>query len=79
MCIVLVPPYDFTFLEKLCKPPEATRMESFIRENMVGFASRDRSMIPAVSRNNCLDRNKARLMQIMENREGFISIVLFHP
>lgn len=30
-CIVLVPPYDFTFLEKLCKP-EATRMESFIRE-----------------------------------------------
>lgn len=54
-------------------------MESFIRENMVGFASRDRSMIPAVSRNNCLDRNKARLMRIMENREGFISIVLFHP
>lgn len=54
--------------------PEATRMESFIRENMVGFASGDRSMI----RNNRLDRTKARLIWITEDG-GFISIVLFHP
>lgn len=52
--------------------PEATRMESFIRENTVGFASG--SMI----RNNRLDRNKARLIWITEDG-GFISIVLFHP
>ena len=54
--------------------PEATRMESFIRENTVGFASGDRSMI----RNNRLDRNKARLVWITEDGD-FISIVLFHP